>query len=116
MQAIFLLLQYSKKITKKEKEQHSEKLKSVLDYIGEHYAEPISIAELAELCYFSEYHLCDFFKKHMNMTCVEYMNNFRLEKAVELFEQGIYRLLKSQCQSDSGIFLIFIVHLRKNMV
>ena len=88
LQAIFLLLQYSKKITKKEKEQHSEKLKSVLDYIGEHYAEPISIAELAELCYFSEYHFMRFFKKHMNMTCVEYMNNFRLEKAVELFEQG----------------------------
>ena len=28
----------------------------------------------------------------------------------------IYRSLKSRCQSDSGIFLIFIVHLRKNMV
>ena len=94
LQAIFLLLQYSKKITKKEKEQHSEKLKSVLDYIGEHYAEPISIAELAELCYFSEYHFMRFFKKHMNMTCVEYMNNFRLEKAVELFEQAHLSILE----------------------
>lgn len=62
LQAIFLLLQYSKKITKKEKEQHSEKLKSVLDYIGEHYAEPISIAELAELCYFVNIILCVFQK------------------------------------------------------
>lgn len=94
LRAIFLLLQYSKKITKKEKEQHSEKLKSVLDYIGEHYAEPISIAELAELCYFSEYHFMRFFKKHMNMTCVEYMNNFRLEKAVELFEQAHLSILE----------------------
>ena len=29
-----------------------------------------------------------FFKKHMNQTCIEYINNVRLEKAVELFEQG----------------------------
>ena len=94
LRAIFLLLQYSKKITKKEKEQHSEKLKSVLDYIGEHYAEPISIAELAELCYFSEYHFMRFFKKHMNMTCIQYINNVRLEKAVELFEHGETSILE----------------------
>ena len=89
LQAIFLLLQYSKKnYKKKEKEQHSEKLKSVLDYIGEHYAEPISIAELAGIVLFQRISFYAFFQKHMNMTCVEYMNNFRLEKAVELFEQG----------------------------
>ena len=88
LQVIFLLLQYSKKFTSNEQERHSEKLKSVLDYIEEHYAEPVAVADLAKLCYFSEYHFMRFFKKHMNMTCVEYMNNFRLEKAVELFEQG----------------------------
>jgi len=27
------------------------------------------------------------------MTCVEYINNLRLEKAVELFEQGITSIL-----------------------
>ena len=84
LQAIFLLLQYSKKITKKEKEQHSEKLKSVLDYIGEHYAEPISIAELAELCYFSEYHFMRFFKKHMNKTAIK---NYAVWARKELIKQ-----------------------------
>lgn len=94
LQTIFLLLQYSKKFTNGEQGRYSEKLKSVLDYIEEHYAEPISVAELAKLCYFSEYHFMRFFKKHMNMTCVEYMNNFRLEKAVELFEQGHVSILE----------------------
>ena len=51
-------------------------------------AETITVSELAKLCYFSDYHFMRFFKKHMNMTCVEYINNLRLEKAVELFEQG----------------------------
>lgn len=35
-----------------------------------------------------------FFKKHMNMTVVEYLNNLRLEKAVELFEQGNTSILE----------------------
>ena len=49
--------------------------------------------ELAKLCYFSDYHFMRFFKKHMNMTCVEYINNLRLEKAVEMFEQGSTEIL-----------------------
>ena len=66
----------------------SDKLKNVLDYIEVHYAESIQVAELAGLCYFSEYHFMRFFKKHMNMTCVQYINNVRLEKSVEQFERG----------------------------
>lgn len=87
LQALFLLLQYST-TESATISASSDKLKNVLDYIDLHYDEPLTISELAELCYFSEYHFMRFFKKHMNMTCVEYMNNFRLEKAVELFEQG----------------------------
>lgn len=66
----------------------SDKLKNVLDYIEVHYAESIQVSELAGLCYFSEYHFMRFFKKHMNMTCVQYINNVRLEKSVEQFERG----------------------------
>lgn len=88
LQAVFLLLQYSKKNLNPDIKASSEKLKSVLDYIELHYAEPISISELAKLCFFSDYHFMRFFKKHMNMTCMEYINNLRLEKSVELFEQG----------------------------
>lgn len=88
LQAIFLLLQYSERTQSPDSGTPSDKLKNVLDYIELHYPEPIRISELAELCFFSEYHFMRFFKKHMNMTCVEYINNLRLEKAVELFEQG----------------------------
>ena len=88
LQAIFLLLQYSEKNTASDIGTSSDKLKHVLDYIELHYAEPISVSELAKLCYFSDYYFMRFFKKHMNMTCVEYINNLRLEKSVELFEQG----------------------------
>ncbi len=88
LQAVFLLLQYSEKKTDSESESSSDKLKQVLDYIELHYENAISVSELAKLCYFSDYHFMRFFKKHMNMTCIEYINNLRLEKAVEMFEQG----------------------------
>lgn len=88
LQAIFLLLQYSKRNLSSGTDTSSDKLKQVLDYIETHYAQNITISELAKLCYFSDYHFMRFFKKHMNMTCVEYINNLRLEKSVELFEQG----------------------------
>lgn len=88
LQLIFCLLPYSKNNSSSALRVSSDKLKEVLYYIELHYAEPLSICELAKICYFSEYHFMRFFKKHMNMTCMEYINNLRLEKSVELLEQG----------------------------
>ena len=93
LQTLFLLLQYST-TESATISASSDKLKNVLDYIDLHYAEPLTISELAELCYFSEYHFMRFFKKHMNMTCIQYINNVRLEKAVELFEHGETSILE----------------------
>lgn len=88
LQAICLLLQYREENMTSETRKSSDKLKHILDYIELHYAESISISGLAQLCYFSNYHFMRFFKKHMNMTCMEYIKNLRLEKSVELFKQG----------------------------
>lgn len=94
LQTVFLLLQYSERNLVSDTGTSSDKLKQVLDYIELHYAEAISVSDLAKLCYFSDYHFMRFFKKHMNMTCVEYINNLRLEKSVELFEQGNSSILE----------------------
>jgi len=88
LQVVFLLLQYSEKVPAPDTVTSQEKLKQALNYIEAHYAESVTVRELAGLCYFSEYHFMRFFKKHMNMTCIEYINNLRLEKAVGQFEQG----------------------------
>ncbi|MDD6233250.1 MAG: AraC family transcriptional regulator [Frisingicoccus sp.] len=94
LQALFLLLQYSDRNSSAGSKPSSDKLKIILDYIELHYAEPISVSELAKLCYFSEYHFMRFFKKHMNMTCIQYINNVRLEKSVEQFEHGNTSILE----------------------
>lgn len=70
------------------KEEHKqdavEHIKVVLDYINEHYQNPISIQELASLLHFSEPYFMRFFKKHTGTTCVDYINDVRMAKAAEL--------------------------------
>ncbi len=96
LQTIFLLLQFQESAAPSDipNALHSEKLKAVLDYMELHYMDAIAVADLAGLCYFSEYHFMRFFKKHMNMTCIEYLNNLRLEKAVELLEDDSASILE----------------------
>ena len=91
LQVIFLLLQYSTKQAKNvlpEEGTPADKLKNVLDYIEIHYAQTISVEELAKICCFSEYHFMRFFKKYMNMTCVEYINQYRMEIAAGRLAEG----------------------------
>lgn len=59
----------------------TEKLKRILYFVQENYQRPVTVQELAELCHFSEYHFMRFFKRHMNMTSIEYLNQYRLEMA-----------------------------------
>lgn len=73
---------------------YTAKLKGVLAYIDQHYAEDLSISELAALCYFSEYHFMRFFKKYTGMSCMDYIKNLRLEKAAELLAHGTLSTLE----------------------
>lgn len=58
-----------------------ERLKAVLAYIQANYRQQLGIKDLAEVCHFSQVHFMNFFKKMVGMTCVEYINRYRLEKA-----------------------------------
>ena len=66
----------------------SELLKNVINYIHTNYAEHITVASLASLCDFSEYHFMRFFKKHVGMTCVDYINNYRLDVASAMLKES----------------------------
>lgn len=61
--------------------QYEEKLKLALAYIQEHYAEPITIKELSDLCGFSQVHFMNIFKAALGSTCIEYLVEYRLARA-----------------------------------
>lgn len=60
------------------------KIKTILNYIKNNLTTNLLIKDIASICNFSEYHFMRFFKKYIGMTCIEYINNCRLELASEL--------------------------------
>lgn len=60
------------------------RMKIILNYIKENYMENISIKDICSICNFSEYHFMRFFKKCIGMTCIEYINTYRLEISSKL--------------------------------
>ena len=61
-------------------------IKAILEYIKINYMNPISIKDLANVVNFSEHYFMRFFKKYMGMTCVDYINEYRLNIATNLLE------------------------------
>lgn len=59
-------------------------IKIILDYIAENYSKPITIDELAEQVSLSKHYFMRFFKKYMGTTCIEYINDYRLNIAANL--------------------------------
>ena len=68
--------------------QHTaELLRKVINYIHTNYSTHITVADLAALCDFSEYHFMRFFKTHVGMTCIDYINNYRLDIASAMLKE-----------------------------
>lgn len=65
----------------------SERLKTVLLYMQEHYDRPLKIKELAGLIPMSEGQFCRFFKSMTRQTPVEYLNAYRIKRSAELLRQ-----------------------------
>lgn len=59
----------------------NERLKSMMIYIHEHYAEKITIREIASAAFISERECYRAFHDCLHMTPVEYLNSYRLQRA-----------------------------------
>ena len=57
------------------------------------------IEQLADLCHFSPTHFMNFFKKHLGVSCMEYVIQFRLRKAAELLQHSTLPILEIATQS-----------------
>lgn len=66
------------------KDNTTRNIKNILDYISENYMKQITIDELADNINLSKHYFMRFFKKYMGMTCIEYINDYRLNVAANL--------------------------------
>jgi AraC-like DNA-binding protein len=58
-----------------------ERLRGIMQYVGDHYAEPITQHEVAEKFYFTKEYFSRFFKQNTGMTFGEYLTQYRLNAA-----------------------------------
>lgn len=67
---------------------YEEKLKLALSYMQEHYAEPISVGELAALCGFSQVHFMNVFREAIGSSCIQYLIEYRLALAAAQLQES----------------------------
>jgi len=63
-----------------------------IEYIQNNISRKLSVSDIAKSIPISQSYLSTIFKKHMDMTLVDYMNNYRLEKSKELIRKGEYNM------------------------
>lgn len=67
--------------TETENAKNIYKLKKVLKFIRKSYSKPITLEDMSEAAGISPKYFCSFFKKMTSETPVEYLNNYRIERA-----------------------------------
>lgn len=60
------------------------RVRTAVDYINTHFDRPISLREMADLCHFSPNAFCRWFKQHIGLTFVDYLNQVRLTHVCQL--------------------------------
>ncbi|MGZ2369965.1 helix-turn-helix domain-containing protein [Ancylomarina sp. YFZ004] len=80
--------------------QHSERFKSILDYINENYERKISTNDIASHLNLTPNSFCRVFKQISNKGFMDYLNEFRINNATYLLEWG--SLTVSEIMFKSG--------------
>ena len=98
LEVLFALLTGTHCHTTSEKEytlaqSNSVRLNRITDYIGSHYAERISLEELAAMENITAFHVSHFIKKMLGISFQEYLNNVRFEHALRLVNQTDFSIL-----------------------
>ena len=63
-------------------------VEQVVNYIEDHYSEKISLDQIAENMYLSPFYISRIFKSETGSAPIRHLINIRLEKAMELLENG----------------------------
>lgn len=82
-------------------------LYKVDEFLEEHYAEEISLHEVASLLHMSEGHFCRLFKKQTGRNFLEHLTQFRIEKAKPLLRDlrlKMYEVAEKVGYKDSRYF------------
>lgn len=86
------VLDYAGYLEQVKKEDSKDVLEKIVDYIGEHFQENLSLKSLGERFYINNVYLGQVFKKRYGVAFKDYLNRMRMEKAKELLENTNHRV------------------------
>ena len=69
-------------------QKHLKRLKDILTYVQEHYAQEITLDDVASHVNICKSECCRFFKKYMKMTIFEYVMFLRIQNSLLLLKNG----------------------------
>ncbi len=73
------------------------RLKPILSFIHQHYAEPIRIGDLAQMVPMSEGYFCRHFHRLIGVTPVHYINEYRINQAAAMLQSTDCSVLEACC-------------------
>ena len=81
-------------------EQRSQRsyVKCALEYLAEHFIEPLTLEDVARVCGITKYHLAREFKKYTGHTLITHVNILRCKKADTCLSQGM-TVTEAACES-----------------
>lgn len=82
------LLETKDVIAQKVSDQAHPHIQRLLDYIDDHYMDHLSLTEMATHFHFNPSYLSNYFSTKNNQGFSEYLNQVRIEKSIELLQQG----------------------------
>lgn len=83
-----LLVPHSKAYAAAANDSVSERMKLIFGFIHEHYAEDISVEDIAQICCVSPSHFMHYFKEKSGVTFNRYLNQYRLGQAAMMLRKG----------------------------
>lgn len=78
----------NKIVLAKEENVDQYNVQRLLDYIEEHYTEPLSLTDIAKHFHFNPSYLSTYFSRHHNEGFSEYINRVRIKKARQLLQNS----------------------------
>lgn len=82
-------------------------VQEILSFIEQEYTRKVALADLAEKLHYSERYLNQKFQKAMNTTIIEYLNRYRIQKALTLLRETDIPLSEIGWQCGVGDYKYF---------
>ena len=82
-------------------------LRKIISYVNEHYTEKLSLEEVANQVGFSREYFCRFFKQHMGITFLRYLNEVRISHAGRILmntDKSISEVMQESGFTNQTIF------------